>query len=79
MEDIGLFNQGWKWLETESCCSVKVASGLLHKVEVFVKRHWPNVCYGCGRLCVVFWLLIVHWKDCVLRGFKLFFGLVRVH
>ncbi|GKB05533.1 putative hemK methyltransferase family member 1-like protein [Tanacetum coccineum] len=80
MEDIGLFNQGWKWLETESycCCSVKVASGLLRKVEVFVKRHWPNVCYGCGRLGVVFWLLIVHWKDCVLRGFKSFFGLGTV-
>lgn len=26
----------------------------------------------------MFWLLIVHWKDCVLRGFKSFFGLGTV-
>ncbi|KAL8256548.1 hypothetical protein R6Q59_031615 [Mikania micrantha] len=82
MEDIGLFNQGWKWLESESsCCStvaMKTASGLIHRFEYFVERHWPNVCYGCGKLCKLFYFLLFQWKNCVVRGFESVFGLGTV-
>ncbi|KAI3825848.1 hypothetical protein L1987_07531 [Smallanthus sonchifolius] len=82
MEDIGLFNQGWKWLESEShyCSAVamKAAGGLIHKFESFVGRHWPTVCHGCGRLCGLFCFLLFQWKDCVVRGFKSVFGLGTV-
>ncbi|MFS7963829.1 putative DnaJ domain, cleavage inducing molecular chaperone, Jiv, Chaperone J-domain superfamily [Helianthus anomalus] len=82
MEDIGLVNQGLKWVFLEGyCCSavaVKAASGLVNKAEVFVGLHWPRVCYGCGRLCGLLCLLLVQWKECVFRGFKSVFGLGTV-
>ncbi|XP_076952515.1 uncharacterized protein LOC143626254 [Bidens hawaiensis] len=82
MEDIGLVNQGWKWLQSESyCCSavaVKAATGLIHKFESFVSRHWPRVCYGCARLCRVFCFLLLQWKNCVFRGVESVFGLGTV-
>ncbi|KAJ0719977.1 hypothetical protein HanLR1_Chr08g0287861 [Helianthus annuus] len=82
MEDIGLVNQGLKWVFLEGyCCSavaVKAAGGLVNKVEVFVGLHWPRVCYGCGRLCGWLCLLLVQWKECVFRGFKSVFGLGTV-
>lgn len=78
MEDIGLFNQGWKWVESESDICSKAANGVVHKFEAFVKLHWPNVCYGCGRLGKMLYFLVFQWKDCVFRGFKSFFGLGTV-
>ncbi|XP_071692824.1 uncharacterized protein [Rutidosis leptorrhynchoides] len=77
MED--LFNQGWKWLESENYfCSMKAGGGLIHKFELFLRKHWPKICSGCGKLGKVLYFLVFHWKDCVFRGFRSFFCLGTV-
>ncbi|XP_051124813.1 uncharacterized protein LOC127247129 isoform X2 [Andrographis paniculata] len=77
MEDIGLFNQGWKWLQSKACCSVSRAalSCLRDKIGIFMERHWPMVCCGCSKLGSSFLLLLVFWRNCVVSGFKSFIGL----
>lgn len=78
MEDIGLFKQGWKWLQSKQhCYSVArtAATCFRDKIGIFIERHWPVVCCACARLGRVLHYLLIHWKDCVGRGFRSFVGL----
>ncbi|KAK3013343.1 hypothetical protein RJ639_008336 [Escallonia herrerae] len=78
MEDIGLFRQGWKWVQSKKYCYSFVstaASCFRDKIGVFIERHWPVVCCGCSTLGRVLLFLLIHWKDCVLRGFRSSVGL----
>ncbi|KAI3466352.1 hypothetical protein Pfo_023015 [Paulownia fortunei] len=77
MEDIGLFKQGLKWLQSKDCYSVarNMASCLRDKIGVFMERHWPMVCCGCARCGRGLLFLLVYWKNCFLTGFQSFIGL----
>lgn len=77
MEDIGLFKQGLKWLQSQKHVysrSKTAVSGYKDKMGVFVERHWPMVCNGCARMGRLLLLLLCCWRDCVVRGFRSFVG-----
>lgn len=38
------------------------------KMGVLIDRHWPMVCSGCAKSGMLLLLLLVHWKDCLIRG-----------
>ncbi|CAA2987704.1 Molecular chaperone (superfamily) [Olea europaea subsp. europaea] len=77
MEDIGLFDQGWKWLQSKDFYSVArtTASCLRDKMGIFMERHWPMVCCGCARFGRGLLFLLVYWKNCFVTGFQSFTGL----
>ncbi|XP_011030754.1 PREDICTED: uncharacterized protein LOC105130105 isoform X1 [Populus euphratica] len=73
MEDIGLVKRGRKWLQTQKHAYwlAKTAVGRWReKIGVFIERHWPMVCNGCARFGRLMRLLLIYWKDCVVRGFN---------
>lgn len=75
MEDIGLFKQGWKWLQSKSDCYSVVRTAACcsrDKIGIFIERHWPMVCYGCARFGRFLQFLLIQWKDCSVRGFRSF-------
>lgn len=77
MEDIEIFKQAWKWLQSHKhvCLRLKNAvSGCRDKMGMFIERHWPMVCSGCARMGRLFLMLLVYWRDCVIRGFRSFIG-----
>lgn len=81
MEDIGLFNQGWKWLQSKRHCYPVVRTAVIcfrDKIGMFMERNWPLVCSGCARLGRFLLLLLVYWKDCVVRGVRSFVKLGSV-
>ncbi|KAH6768163.1 Chaperone DnaJ-domain superfamily protein [Perilla frutescens var. frutescens] len=77
MEDIGLFNQGLKWLQSKDRYSVArtTVSCLRDKIGIFMERHWPMVCCGCAKFGRAVLFLLVYWKNCFISGFRSFFGL----
>ncbi|KAM1003967.1 hypothetical protein ACFX2C_004217 [Malus domestica] len=78
MEDIGLFRQAWKWLQSQKHIYSRLRTamgGCGDKIGMFVERHWPTVCSGCARTGRLFILLLIYWWDCVVRGFRSFIGL----
>ncbi|KAK6123863.1 hypothetical protein DH2020_042396 [Rehmannia glutinosa] len=77
MEDIGLFNQGLKWLQSKDCYSVArtILSCLRDKIGIFMERHWPMVCGGCAKFGRGLLFLLVYWKNCSISGFQSFIGL----
>ncbi|KAA8523472.1 hypothetical protein F0562_009895 [Nyssa sinensis] len=78
MEDIGLFKQGLKWIQSKSnfYSVVRTAAICLRdKIGIFMERHWPMVCSGCARLGRVLLFLLIYWRDCVVRGAWSFAGL----
>lgn len=78
MEDIGLFKQGWKWLLSHKHVysrSQTAISGFRDKMGMFIERHWPMVCSGCTKTGRLLLLLLIYWRDCVVRGFRSFLGL----
>lgn len=81
MEDIGLFNQVWKWLQSKRHCYPVVRTAVIcfrDKIGMFVERNWPLVCSGCARLGRFLLLLLVYWKDCGVRGVQSFVKLGSV-
>ncbi|PRQ30660.1 putative DnaJ domain, cleavage inducing molecular chaperone, Jiv [Rosa chinensis] len=77
MEDIGLYKQGLKWLQSQKHVyfrSKTAVSGYRDKMGVFAERHWPMVCSGCSRMGRLLLLLLCYWRDCVVRGFRSFMG-----
>ncbi|GLT33919.1 hypothetical protein SLA2020_084720 [Shorea laevis] len=73
MEDIGLFNQGWKWLQSQKHGCLRVKRALVccrDRMGVLMERHWPMVCNGCVKVGRFSCLLLIYWKDCVVRGFQ---------
>ncbi|BFG28834.1 hypothetical protein CerSpe_151080 [Prunus speciosa] len=78
MEDIGLFKQGWKWLLSHKHVysrSQTAISGFRDEMGMFIERHWPMVCSGCTKTGRLLLLLLIYWRDCVVRGFRSFLGL----
>ncbi|CAN0915549.1 DnaJ homolog subfamily C member 14 [Linum grandiflorum] len=72
MEDIGLFKQGWKWLQMQkhTCSRIRTVVGCVRdRASVFIDRHWPMVCGGFARFGSFAALVLIYWKDCSLRGF----------
>ncbi|KAE8669656.1 cucumber peeling cupredoxin-like [Hibiscus syriacus] len=72
MEDIGLFEQGLKWLESQKHVYSKAktaAAWCRDKVGLLMERHWPMVCSGCVGLCKFSRLVLIYWKNCLVRGF----------
>ncbi|KAI3510142.1 hypothetical protein L1887_25673 [Cichorium endivia] len=70
MEEFGVFNEDWKWLLLESLWCSFAAKNTASGFSVFIRRHWPNLCYGFRRLGKLLHFLIIQWKDCFLRGCK---------
>ncbi|XWS27519.1 hypothetical protein CRYUN_Cryun26dG0121900 [Craigia yunnanensis] len=73
MEDIGLFKQGWKWLQSQKYVYSKAKTTVgccTDKIGLLMERHWPMVCSGCVKFWKFSRLLLVYWKDCVVRGFQ---------
>ncbi|KAB5534846.1 hypothetical protein DKX38_017932 [Salix brachista] len=78
MEDIGLVKQGRKWLQRQKHAywRAKTAVGCWRdKIGVLIGRHWPMVRNGCARLGRLMRLVLIYWKDCVVRGFNSFIRL----
>ncbi|XP_057474051.1 uncharacterized protein LOC130762432 isoform X2 [Actinidia eriantha] len=78
MEDIGLFKQGWKWLQSKRHCYPVAGTAVIcfrDKIGMFMEQHWPLVCNGCTKLGRVLLLLVIYWWDCVVRGVWSFLGL----
>ncbi|CAI9088087.1 OLC1v1022326C4 [Oldenlandia corymbosa var. corymbosa] len=78
MEDIGLFKQGWQWVQSKKNCYFVVrigASCFREKIGLLVERHWPVVCCGCTKLGRLLLLSLVRWKQCVVRGCRSLIGL----
>ncbi|GKV04126.1 hypothetical protein SLEP1_g16325 [Rubroshorea leprosula] len=73
MEDIGLFNQAWKWLQSQKHCCSRVKTALVcctDRMAVLMERHWPMVCDGCVKVGRFSLLLLIYWKNCAVRGFQ---------
>ncbi|XP_043688402.1 uncharacterized protein LOC122639594 isoform X2 [Telopea speciosissima] len=72
MEDIGLFKQGWKWLQSQKqvYSSTRTAvSCFRDKIVFLVDRHWPMVYSGFLKIGKFLLTLLLQWKDCIVRGF----------
>ncbi|KAL6975101.1 hypothetical protein U1Q18_023896, partial [Sarracenia purpurea var. burkii] len=44
MEYIGLFKQGWKWLQSKRYCHPVARTTVIccrDKIGIFMERHWP--------------------------------------
>ncbi|KAK5844186.1 DnaJ subfamily C member 14 [Gossypium arboreum] len=73
MEDIGLFKQGLKWLESQKHVYSKAKTAVTYcrdKMGLLMERHWPMVCSGCVGFCKFLKLVLVYWIDCLVRGFQ---------
>ncbi|XP_072952175.1 uncharacterized protein [Typha angustifolia] len=73
MGDIGLLKQGWKWLQSQkqAFMGARVAASCAKDKLVFlIDRHWPMVYGGCVRVGRFLLMLLLQWKDCVVRGFS---------
>ncbi|KAK9275028.1 hypothetical protein L1049_022286 [Liquidambar formosana] len=78
MGDIGLFKQGWKWVQYQKNAYSGARTSLSHlrdKIAMFIEHHWPMVCSGCARLGRLITFLAIHWWDCMVKGFWSFVGL----
>ncbi|XP_021743232.1 uncharacterized protein LOC110709330 [Chenopodium quinoa] len=81
MEDIGLVQQGWRWVQSQkyACSFVRTTACCIRdRVWVAIDRHWPMVCNGCKNFCRFVVLVLVYWKDSFLRGFRSLIGLQSV-
>ncbi|RRT36302.1 hypothetical protein B296_00058031 [Ensete ventricosum] len=78
MGGLGLFKQGWKWIQSQKQAFVSVQVAVIcvgEKLVLLINRHLPLVCNWCmvaGRLLFRFML---QWKDCVLGGLRSLFTL----
>ncbi|XP_008796780.2 uncharacterized protein LOC103712133 isoform X1 [Phoenix dactylifera] len=72
MGDIWLFKQGWKWFQCQKQAFVGTqvaASCTRDKLVFLIDRHWPMVYSWSINVGKFFLMLLVLWKDCVVRGF----------
>ncbi|XP_043701104.1 uncharacterized protein LOC122651683 isoform X2 [Telopea speciosissima] len=72
MEDIGLFKQGWKWLQSQKRVysrSRTAVSCFRDKIVFLIDRHWPMVYSGCVKMGKCLMTLLLKWKDCIVQGF----------
>ncbi|KAK9132671.1 hypothetical protein Scep_012199 [Stephania cephalantha] len=78
MEDIGLFKQGWRWLQSQKqvYSTTRIAVSCFgDKIMVLVDRHWPMVWRGSLRFGKFVLTILLQWRDCVMRGFTSLIGL----
>lgn len=75
MEDIGLFKQAWKWVQSQKHAYSSARTGLScfrDKTGRFIERHWPTICSACTKIGMFLLFLVIHWRDCLHRGFRSF-------
>ena len=75
MEDIGLFKQGCKWLLSQKQMFLGIQSAFWCFKDFLVERHWPMLYRGCVNLGKSLFLLLLLWRDCIVRGFRSSLGL----
>ena len=78
MEDIGLVQQVWKWLQFQKhLCSLapKTISGLTDRVWVAIDTLWPMFCKGFKNFLNLMVLIVMYWIDSFLRGIRSLIGL----
>ncbi|CAO2836418.1 unnamed protein product [Amaranthus hypochondriacus] len=78
MEDIGLVQQGWKWLQSQKhLCSVAptLICGFRDRIWNAIDTHWPMICNGFKNFLNFVGLLFLYWKDSFFRGFRSLIGL----
>ncbi|XP_068654349.1 uncharacterized protein [Aristolochia californica] len=71
MEDIGLFRQGWKWLQSQKHLLLRTQTAarcFREKVASVIDRNWPMISSWCVKLAKFLCLLILQWRDCTVRG-----------
>ncbi|XAR67292.1 hypothetical protein NMG60_11001992 [Bertholletia excelsa] len=81
MEDIGLFKEGWKWLQSKRHCYPVARDALIcfrEKIGIFIERHWPLVCSGCTRLGRALIFSLMYWRNCLVQGVRSFIRLGSV-
>ncbi|KAF6166077.1 hypothetical protein GIB67_023787 [Kingdonia uniflora] len=72
-EDMGLFKQGWKWVKSQNYIysRTRIAAGCCRdKIVFLIDCHWPVVCSGSVNLGKFILLMLLQWRDSVIRGFK---------
>ncbi|KAJ4980727.1 hypothetical protein NE237_031564 [Protea cynaroides] len=72
MEDLGLFNQGRKWLQSQKhvYSNTRTAvSCFRDKIVFLIDRHWPMVYSGFVKMLKFLLTLLLRWKDCLVYGF----------
>lgn len=72
MGDFGLLKQGWKWFQSQkqAFAGTRVAeSSTRDNLAFLVDRHWPMVSSSCVRLGRLALILLLHWRDCAVKGF----------
>ncbi|CAD5179968.1 uncharacterized protein LOC135641318 [Musa acuminata AAA Group] len=78
MGGIGLFRQGWKWVQSRKQAFVFVrvaASWAGEKLVLLVDRHWPLVYSWCTVAGRFLFRLILQWRDCFVGGLRSLFTL----
>ncbi|XP_058099680.1 uncharacterized protein LOC131244027 [Magnolia sinica] len=71
MEDMRLFKQGWKWLHSQKHVFLgtqTAASCFKDRIVSLVDRHWPMVYSRIVQMGKFLLLLLLQWRDCVVRG-----------
>ncbi|CAO2833188.1 unnamed protein product [Amaranthus hypochondriacus] len=78
MEDVGLVQQVWKWLQFQKHpCSLtpKIICGLTDRVWVAIDTLWPMVCKGFKNFLNFVVLIVIYWIDSFFRGVRSLIGL----
>ncbi|KAH7673807.1 Dnaj-like subfamily c member 14 protein [Dioscorea alata] len=72
MGDIALWKQAWKWVQSQkqALIGARLVLGFAgDKVVFLVDQLWPMVSKWSGSLGTFFWMLVLQWRDCLVRGF----------
>ncbi|XP_077243868.1 chaperone DnaJ-domain superfamily protein [Tasmannia lanceolata] len=78
MENIRLFKQGWEWTQSQKhvLLGARAAVSCFRDKTVFlIDRHWPMIYTWSVQLGKFLLLLLLQWRDCVIRGFNSLFRL----
>ncbi|KAL5977381.1 hypothetical protein ACLOJK_021727 [Asimina triloba] len=73
MEDIGLFKQGWKWLHSRKHVLLDTQTAIScfkDRMLSLFDRHWPMVCHGFVNMGKFLLMVLLQWRDSVVRGFR---------
>ncbi|CAM8948843.1 unnamed protein product [Rhodiola kirilowii] len=77
MEDIGLFQQTWQWMQSQkdTFYEARLASSCMRdKIGMFMDHHWPVICKVFLQLARFILFLSIQWKNSFVRGCLSFAG-----
>lgn len=78
MGDIGLLKQGWNWLRSQKPGMMGfpiIGICARDKFFFFIDRHWPILYQWCLKLWSFTLMLVLWWRNCVVKGIASFIGL----